>query len=186
MNRITISIGILFVLILAVYVPGWFDTTPEQKTVSDEESWQPNYQARNLRSTLYNDEGKISHQVFATKMEHYQLLGFTLFSQPQYTIFVADQDNPWQVFAKEGTLYEDNRIQLETDVEIRSLDEQGFVQTIKTQFLEVNLVDKTMMSDQPVEINGKDFVVNSNGFTANLITQKYELIDHVQTQYAPR
>jgi lipopolysaccharide export system protein LptC len=161
-------------------------TDPQQTKNDSEESWRPNYQATNMRSTLYNEEGEINHQVFALKMEHYQLLGFTIFSQPKYTIYVSNQQNPWHVEALEGTLYEDNRIQLETDVEIRSLDEAGFVQTIKTQFLEINLGDKTMMSDQPVQINGKDFVVMSNGFTADLTSQEYELKNHVQTQYAPR
>ncbi|GAA0860227.1 LPS export ABC transporter periplasmic protein LptC [Aliiglaciecola litoralis] len=186
MNRITISIGFLFLLVLFIYLPGWINSAPQQSNDDDEESWRPNYQASNMRSTLYNDRGEINHQVFALKMEHYQLLGFTIFSQPKYTIYVSDQQNPWHVEAKEGTLYDDNRIQLETDVEIRSLDEAGYVQTIKTQFLEINLADKTMMSDQAVQINGKDFVVMSNGFTADLTSQIYELKDHVQTQYAPR
>lgn len=186
MNRITLSISILFVLILMIYVPSWMEADPEQSNSENEDSWQPNYQARNMRSTLYNENGEINHQVFALKMEHYQILGFTLFSQPRYTIYVSDEQNPWHVEASEGTLYEDNRIQLETDVEIRSLDDSGFVQTIRTQFLEINLIDKTMMSDEPVEINGKDFVVTSNGFIANLTTQEYELKNHVQTQYAPR
>lgn len=186
MSRIKISIGVLFLLVLAIYVPSWLKSPSEQTQSDDVEEWEPNYQARNMRSTLYNDKGEINHQVYARKMEHYQLLGFTLFSLPQYTIYVSDQPNPWRVTAREGTLYEDNRIQLETDVEIKSLDENGFVQTIKTQFLEINLVDKTMMSDQPVEINGRNFMVNSRGFTANLLTQKYELNDHVQTLYAPR
>lgn len=186
MNRLTISIGALFIMVLIIYVPGWVNTSTETTVRNEGDIYQPNYQARNMRSTLYNQDGKINHQVFAIKMEHFQLLGFTQFSQPQYTIYVSNQKTPWHVAAKEGTLYENNRIQLETDVEIRSMDETGFVQTIKTQFLEVNLMEKTMMSDQPVEINGRDFVVNSNGFTADLNSQTYELKEHVQTLYAPR
>ncbi len=186
MNRLTISIGLLFVLVLLIYLPGWLDTSSEQNVAQNDDLYQPNYQARNMRSTLYNEDGKINHQVFALRMEHFQLLGFTQFSQPQYTIYVSNQDTPWHVVAKEGTLYEGNRIQLETDVEIRSMDTTGFVQTIKTQFLEVNLTEKTMMSDQPVEINGRDFVVNSHGFVADLNNQTYELKEHVQTLYAPR
>ena len=115
MNRITISIGILFMLVLLVYMPGWINDDPQQTTTNDEESWRPNYQASNMRSTLYDDKGEINHQVFALKMEHYQLLGFTIFSQPKYTIYVSNQQNPWHVEAREGTLYEDNRIQLETE-----------------------------------------------------------------------
>lgn len=185
MNRITLSIGVLFILVLATYLPNWMSDEQPIPLNEQEQAWQPNYQARNMRSTLYDESGNINHQVYAQKMEHYQLLGFTLFQQPQYTIYVSTQEKPWQVIATEGTLYEDNRIQLETDVEIRSLNQDGHVQTIKTSFIEINLTDKTMMSDQPVEIIGEDYVINSNGFKANLITEKYELIDHVQTRYAP-
>ena len=185
MNRLTISIGVLFILVLVIYVPGWVTTSTETAVEKDRDIYQPNYQARNMRSTLYNENGKINHQVFAIKMEHFQLLGFTQFSQPQYTIYVSNEKTPWHVEAKEGTLYENKKIHLETDVEIRSTDETGYVQTIKTQFLEVNLVDKTIMSDQPVEINGRDFIVNSIGFAADLNSQTYELKEHVQTLYSP-
>jgi lipopolysaccharide export system protein LptC len=155
---------------------------PKEQT---EAAWLPNYQATTMLSTLYDEEGKINHQVFASKMEHFELLGFTVFKQPQYTIFLKAHQ-PWRVEASEGTLYEDNRIQFETDVLITSVDEQGYVQSIRTNFIEVNLNDKTMTSDQPVVITGQNYIISSNGLTASLETQQYELLDHVQTVYQPK
>lgn len=186
MNRLSLSILVLFIIVLAIYVPGWIAPEDEAQINPQNEDWLPNYQANNMRSTFYNKEGEINHQVYARKMEHYQLLGFTQFHQPQYTIYVSNQPNPWQVTAFEGTLYEDNLIRLETDVEIRTTNKQGFVQTIATSFLEIDLQNKTMMSDQAVLITGQDFVINSNGFTGNLETQQYEFKDHVQTVYEPQ
>ncbi|MFT4994719.1 MAG: lipopolysaccharide export system protein LptC [Paraglaciecola sp.] len=184
MNRITISIAVLFILVLAVNLPSWMadeHIAPKEQT---EAAWLPNYQASTMLSTLYHEDGTINHQVFAHKMEHFELLGFTLFKSPRYTIFLKAQE-PWMVQASEGTLYEDNRIQFENDVEITRVDEEGFVQTIRTHFIEVDLSDKTLFSDQAVEITGQNYVINSNGLTANLETLKYELIDHVQTVYQP-
>ena len=186
MNRLSLSILILFIIVLAIYVPGWIETEPDVAVSDQDEAWQPNYQASNMRSTFYNKLGEINHLVFARKMEHYQLLGFTSFEQPQYTIYVSSEPNPWRVTADEGTLYEDNLIRLETDVEIITTDSQGFVRKITTSFLEINLDEKTMMSDQAVKIEGQNYVINSNGFTANLETQQYEFKDHVQTVYEPR
>ncbi|WP_158771346.1 LPS export ABC transporter periplasmic protein LptC [Paraglaciecola sp. L1A13] len=186
MNRLTLSIGGLFLLVIATNLPDWLaeeDMIPQTET---ETAWQPNYQASEMLSTLFDKDGRLSHQVFASKMEHFEMLGFTLFKQPQYTIFVESQASPWQVSAKDGTLYEDNRIQLENNVEIRNQDEQGFASTIRTDFIEINLIDKTMESDQPVQIFGQHYVINSNGLKANLSTQQYELLDHVQTIYQPR
>ena len=185
MNRITISICILFVLVLLIYLPDWFREEAPVAPTQGEQALTPNYQATSMRSTFYNEKGELNHRVFAEKMEHYQLLGFTLFEKPQYTIYVDRQSNPWEVEALEGTLDENDLIRLEQDVEIRTMNNRGFVQTIRTNFIEINLRDKTMMSDQPVEIIGQDFIINSNGFSANLVTQQYELQDHVQTVFAP-
>lgn len=184
MNRLTVSISLLFLLVLLIYLPTWITPEKEVTRQDQEEAWVPNYQARNMRSTLYDEDGEINHEVYAQKMEHYQLLGFTLFKQPQYTIYVKNQAQPWHVVAAEGTLYEDNRILLETDVVIRSQTEEGFVRTIKSNFLEINLNDQTLTSDQPVLITGQNFLINSNGFEGNLTTLQFEFKDHVQTQFA--
>jgi lipopolysaccharide export system protein LptC len=184
MNRVTLCIIVLFILALALSLPSWLAKEDINQGSQTEEAWVPNYQATKMRSTLYDKLGQINHQVFAQKMENFDLLGFTLFKQPNYLLF-AQSLHPWKVDAQEGTLYEDQRIQFETNVEITSLDEQGYIQVIRTNFVEVNLADKTMYSDQAVEIVGPNYVINSNGFTASLETQRYELLDHVRTVYHP-
>ncbi|XOV80643.1 MAG: LPS export ABC transporter periplasmic protein LptC [Aestuariibacter sp.] len=183
MNRTTLSILLLFVLILILNAP-FFEEKPQSNTDdSRPEAWSPNYQARNMQSTLYNKQGDVNHEVFATSMEHYDILGFTLFENPEYTIFTERSEQPWKVNALEGTLYEDNRIELEQKVIIESLSEGDFVQRIETDFIEIDLNTKTMHSDQLTTISGVDFVITSNGFNANLLTRKFELINHVQTVY---
>jgi lipopolysaccharide export system protein LptC len=184
MNRVTLCIGVLFILAISLSLPGWLAKDEVNIDSQTEEAWIPNYQASKMRSTLYDKFGQINHQVYAQKMESFDLLGFTLFRQPSYLLF-AQSLHPWKVDAQEGTLYEDQRIQFETNVKITSLDEQGYVQVIRTNFVEVNLADKTMYSDQAVEIVGPNYVINSNGFSANLETQRYELLDHVKTVYQP-
>lgn len=184
MNRLSLSIVLLFLLILLLNSQSWFGDTQKETSSDAEEVWQPNYLAEGMTSTLYNKFGQVNHKVFAEQMEHYEMLGFTLFKSPQYTIYIKDQPQPWHVTALEGTLYENNRIQLETDVEITSMDDEGFVRRITTNFIEIDLEAKTMMSDQAVNIMGKDFTINSNGFTADLETQKFELLNHVQTLYS--
>ena len=184
MNRVTLCIFMLFILALALSLPGWLAEEEVAVNSQTEEAWVPNYQASKMRSTLYDKLGQINHQVFAEKMENFDLLGFTLFKQPNYLLF-AQSLHPWKIDAQEGTLYVEQRIQFETNVEITSLDKQGHIQVIRTNFVEVNLADKTMYSDQAVEIVGPNYVINSNGFTASLETQRYELLDHVKTVYQP-
>ncbi|MDU0352829.1 LPS export ABC transporter periplasmic protein LptC [Paraglaciecola aquimarina] len=184
MNRTTICIALLFILALSLSLPGWLKKEQDLPVTQTEEAWIPNYQAKKMRSTLYDKTGNINHQVFAEYMENYDLLGFTLFKRPEYLLY-SQTRHPWQVNAQEGTLYEDQRLQFETDVEIKSLNDDGYMQIIRTQFVEINLIDKTMTSDQAVEIVGPNYVINSNGFTVSLETQRYELLDHVKTVYQP-
>ena len=183
MKRIYLSICLLFVLILLLNAP-LFDRKTQPTTGDDTtEAWVPNYQARNMNSRLYDKNGDINHEVFAVNMEHYDMLGFTLFQEPLYTIYTEKSEQPWRISALEGTLYDDNRIELEQKVTIRSLNPGDFVQSIETSFIEVDLTNKTMSSDQVVTVHGVDFIITSNGFKANLLTRNIELINHVQTVY---
>lgn len=185
MNRLGISISALFVLAMLMYVPVWMAEEDPQTKKTGSDALRPAYKAKNLTTTLYNDEGKLNHEVFATSMEHYDQLGFVLFASPRYTVYVEEGEAPWQVTAEEGTLYNNDLIQLEKNVEIKSLSAESFIRNITTDFIKVNLDDKTMTSDQPVDIYGAETIIKSNGFNANLRTQQYELIDHVQTIYSP-
>ncbi len=184
-NRLGLSISALFVLALLLYLPVWMEEEPETPEQQRIDALQPAYKARNLTTTFYDDEGNRNHQIFATSMEHYDQLGFVLFQQPEYTIYLEQQTSSWQVTAQEGTLYNDDLIQLDSDVLIKSLNDDAFVSTISTEFIEINLDTQKMVSDQPVVIRGTPYTINSNGFKADLKTQEYELIDHVQTIYSP-
>ena len=87
--------------------------------------------------------------------------------------------------AQEGTLYNNDLIQLENQVVIENQTSDDFVKSLSTEYIQINLDTKQMTSDQVVEIQGTQYVILSNGFNANLRTQEYELLDHVQTTYSP-
>lgn len=185
MNRLTYSISALFLLALATYMPTWLKEEETPQLSNEDDVLRPTYQAKNLRSAFYDENGKLSHRIFASEMEHFEQLGFVYFKQPQYTIYLDGNQTPWQVTADEGTLYDDNRIQLERNVVITSLSDDEFVKSISTEFLQMNLDSKVMTSDQAVVIEGQDYLIESKGLDANLETKRYELKQHVQTVYSP-
>lgn len=184
-NRLGLSISALFILAMLMYVPTWMEEEPALTSSEGLDALKPAYKAKNLTTTLYNSEGQLNHKVFASSMEHYDQLGFVSFEQPSYTLYSSDADSPWVVTALEGTLYNNELIQLENKVNIENQSQDDFVKTITTEYIQINLDSKQMTSDQPVEIRGMQYVIQSNGFNANLRTQKYELIDHVHTTYSP-
>ena len=182
MNRIAWSIGVIFTTVLGLYMLILFKEQPEELAPIDELVVSPTYRAQNLSSKLYDKQGRLSHQVAAMKMEHYQPLGFTVFENPTYTVYLEDSA-PWQVTAEEGTLYDNNRIQLERNVRIVNSNAEDYVQEIITEYIEINLDDKTLNSDQAVLISGTSFNVQSIGITGNLSTQQYRFTNHVQSNF---
>ena len=184
-NRLGLSISALFILALLMYIPTWMEEQPETQGSSENDALKPAYKAKNLTTTLYNQDGELNHKVFAESMEHYDQLGFVLFQQPKYTLYTENASSPWVVTAQEGTLYNNELIQLENSVVIENQTSDDFVKRLSTEYIQINLETKQMTSDQPVEILGTQYRILSNGFNANLRTQEYELLDHVQTTYSP-
>jgi len=184
-NRLGLSISALFILAMLMYIPTWMEEQPETQENRENDALKPAYKAKNLTTTLYNQNGELNHKVFAESMEHYDQLGFVLFQQPKYTLYTENASSPWVVTADEGTLYNNELIQLENQVNIENQTGDDFVRSISTKYIQINLETKQMTSDQPVEILGTQYVILSNGFNANLRTQEYELLDHVQTTYSP-
>lgn len=184
MNRIGWSIALIFTAVAVLYLPVFFEDDPIDPKNQDDIELVPNYEAVNLNSKLYDKQGRLSHQVAADKMEHYEDLGFAVFENPVYTLYL-DDGQPWQITANEGTLYENNRIQLEKDVRIVNLRSFEYVREITTEYIEIDLQTKTLSSDQQVIINGVNYAITSVGMFGDLTTQQYELRDHVQTQFSP-
>jgi lipopolysaccharide export system protein LptC len=185
MNRIGWSIALVFTAVALLYLPILFEKEDPSPQDNDNLSLVPNYSAVNLNSKLYDKDGKLSHQVVADKMEHYEDLGFAVFDNPVYTLYLDDGE-PWQVTASEATLTDDNSIKLEKNVKIVNLRSQEYVKQITTEYIRINLLEKTLFSDQLVEISGVDYTVKSIGLEGDLMTQQYELKKHVQTQFNPR
>ena len=185
MNRIGISIAIIFSAVIGLYLVILFGEEPNNQNQRDDLIVAPTYHAVNLNSNLFDDQGQLTHTVQASRMEHYQPLGFMVFEKPIYTIYL-DGGEPWQITAEEGTLYDNSRIQLERNVRITNLNTTEYVKSIRTEYIEINLHNKTILSNQPVEIVGDNYLVESIGLLGDLTTQKYELKQHVQTKYFPQ
>ncbi len=185
MSKLGLVIAGLFILAASLYLPTFLAEEPVVLPDQDVLALTPTYKARNLTTTLFNEQGQRIHQVFSSSMENYEPLGFILFQQPQYTVYQDAGEPPWQVVALEGTLYDTNVIQLEKEVEIVSQNPADFVQRVTTEYLEIDLDAQTMMSEASVAISGPNFTILSNGLRANLKHKTYELNDHVQTTYQP-
>jgi lipopolysaccharide export system protein LptC len=149
----------------------------------------PDFIAETLNSNIYNKNGKLSYGISANRMEHYADLAVTYFEYPKYTLYpktdvsADEQSSPWQISAKEGTLYSNNRVILENRVKLISTDKNSLIQEIHGKHLELDLKTNIISSEQTILIQGKGFTMYGSGLIVDLNSTKMILTEHVQTIY---
>ncbi|WP_018692468.1 LPS export ABC transporter periplasmic protein LptC [Algicola sagamiensis] len=156
------------------------DVTKEANTTMEK---RPDFVAEDLSSTIYNVKGLPVHKVKAQRMEHYGRSGFTMFYKPEHTIFPTNKKVPWTIQAEEATYYPNEKITLEKNVVIETLDRDKRTTTIKTNYLEISLKNNTMSSTDKVVIQGSQFRISGKGFFANIEKESMEIHKHAKTVY---
>ncbi|NOU53071.1 LPS export ABC transporter periplasmic protein LptC [Pseudoalteromonas sp. JBTF-M23] len=174
----------LFVVFVAAMTWLWYpyltQTTPKTQNQSDVIA-KPDYIATQLEQTSYNEAGIRSYTVTADKMELYQELGFSHFTMPVFTLYNGPQN--WLISSKEATLYENNTLMLEGNVEAKNLTTGAMITLIKADNIRVEIDARLMQSERPVEITGPSLKITGKGLYADLNTDVIELINHTRTIY---
>lgn len=174
---------VLFILSALVYGVIEWQKAHIKPTDAIDTELTPEFIAETLKSAIYNENGNLSHEIEADRMEHYEGLAFTHFEQPNYTLYPKNTGSPWQVKAKEATLYKNNRVILKNDVLITSMEEDSLIQQIQCKTLELDLKTNIISSDQDIMVLGKNFTMYGSGLIIDLNTTQMTLIKHVQTIY---
>lgn len=183
MNKLySLSAFVLFLCFITYSVIQWRSAQIKDPTVIDQQL-EPDFIAESLESSIYNAQGKLSHVINAQRMEHYAELEFTHFEYPKYTLFPKNNAHSWQITAKEATLYNNNRVILETRVRLVATDKNSLIQEINCKYLELDLNSNIISSNQTVMIQGKDFIMYGSGLIVDLNTRQMTLTEHVQTLY---
>lgn len=203
----------LFILLIGAMAYGiieWRQSQVEPDKSIDNEL-TPDFIAEALKSDIYTDSGQLSHAIVADRMEHYAKLAVTHFELPKYTLYpiinseknintevkndtlsssllaaqTSDKSTnyPWNLSAKEATLYKNNRVILNHRVHLSATDKNSLIQEIHCKYLELDLNTNIISSDQTVMIQGKDFTMYGSGLIIDLNTKQMTLTEHVRTIY---
>jgi len=143
----------------------------------------PEFIAETLKSKTYNKDGALSHTIDAQRMEHYADIAVTHFEFPKLTLYPEGSGIPWQVSAKEATLYANNRVRLENRVQLIASDKNSMIQEIHGKYLELDLNTNIVSSEQTILILGKGFTMYGSGLIVDINTTQMTLTEHVQTIY---
>jgi len=172
---------IILLVFLAVSFLWWLPTLDNNDSGSQEalSDLIPEYTATFLHQELFNDEGNLEQEVFSHKMEHYADLALTHFKQPEFIIY---QDNKpfWRISAKIGNM-QDGLLLLENTVNMIQVSDNDLVNSITTEYLEINLNTNIVSTDNDIKIQGKNVTVEGKGLTADLERGTLSLVNHVKT-----
>ncbi|CAB0150541.1 Lipopolysaccharide export system protein LptC [Pseudidiomarina piscicola] len=144
----------------------------------------PDFIAEGLATRVYNSDGQLEHRINATKMTHYSPIGLTELDRPVYQVRPDGKQETWQVIAEQGSFYDDKTLVLERNIVVTHLAADDFLERVETSYLTIDTLAETMITDQPVAIFGKNFLVRGNGMIADLRAETLELNEHVQTTYS--
>ena len=141
----------------------------------------PDFIAESLKSAIYNKQGTLSHEIEADRMEHYTERELTKFELPNYTLYPKNSSAPWQVKAKEATLYNNNRVILKNAVRITSTEPDAHIQAVHSKALALDLNTNIISSVEDVIVYGKNFTMHGSGLIINLNTTQMTLTQHEKT-----
>ena len=139
----------------------------------------PEFTAKFLHQEMFDEQGRLTQEVFSQKMEHFAELDLTHFEQPEFVIY-QNHEPFWRLTAKVGNM-QDGLLILDQAVTMEQLTANAMVRTINTEYLEINLESNMVTSDSPITIAGQRMTIVGSGMIADLNLGKVSLTQHVET-----
>lgn len=181
MTRIIVLIGLFFAsCALFFYNPFWSVT--QEKPTPQQDSYLPDFTAKDMTLRRFDEQGALSSLVKAEKMEYYSD-SVTTFSKPSYIIYPKDGSPRWKIDADNGIFDQQDRVILNENVIISSIDPTQSLKQIHTSYLEVNLATMQVTSDKKITIEGTQYNATGIGLKADLNLRQFELIKDIQATY---
>lgn len=177
----------LFILIIFALVATatylWFAPDPADDAMQAEREILPDYIAEDVTQLIFDEQGQLTEQIKAERLEHFEQLGFTQFELPVYTLFNQNIQPAWQATSLYGIWFPEDKVVLEQNVKITNLQPDDLVQWIETDMLEMLFPDNSLQTSHPVYVQGNGFYIKGSGLQADLTEKTLQLLQHQETVY---
>ena len=181
MSRQTLLFALLFLVALAAWQLGEIELVPEP--TAKVENYQPDFTAKNLVTTRFNEQGKRAERLESEYAEYYQILEQATFNKPVVYMFDEQGEAEWKVTAETGVLNTDDNVILRDKVHLDGLLPASFISTLDTPYLELDLVTQDVRSNQHISIVGQEFQTEGVGLKGHLERKYFELLDKGHATY---
>lgn len=174
---------LLVMLLTATAAYLWFEPADNSDALQTDQELLPDYVAQNITRRMYGSDGYLIDSVSAQRLEHFELLGFTQFEKPVYTLYNKEHLPSWQASSQYAVWFPQDKIILEQQVRIDNLQQNELIEHLETDTLEMLFPDNRLQNNQPVLIQGRGFYIKGSGIKADLTSKTFQLIQHEQTVY---
>jgi len=184
MSRQNLAVAALFLLSLLVW--RWFDDSLRLPEEQPEEIFQPTFTAKNLTSVRYNQAGRITDEVFAEHTEYYETLDMAELTRPVVITHDESGKPTWRLSARTGVINQDDNAIMRDEVQIKNLAPEARIDRLTTAYLELDLTNHQIRSNQKLDIDGPGFHIEGIGLRGQLDQNSYELLDKSHATYFNR
>lgn len=134
----------------------------------------------------YDETGRLTTRFRSPRIEQFESSNETVMNSPRATLYGEEGNPPWQVQATEGHFFEaDQLVHLTGDVKVTREAENGRPLTLITTELTVNNADRTVYTDEPVELTDTVGQTRAIGMKAWIDDRILELNSQVEGLYEP-
>ncbi|HEY5715353.1 MAG TPA: LPS export ABC transporter periplasmic protein LptC [Psychromonas sp.] len=177
--------SIPFVLLLAAFLIWLFfkkEIIPPPLPVH-----HPSYIATDINSVHFNKTGFLDHKISADKATNFNEDKLTNFKKPKLTVYILNEQTgtttTWQMTSENGVLHQQNKLVLSTNVLVKNLSLDQFIETMETEELTIYLDKKELTSDRQVTWKGPQMQQQGVGMWASLVTEELTMKDQIKAVY---
>ncbi|MFC0322688.1 LPS export ABC transporter periplasmic protein LptC [Gallibacterium melopsittaci] len=142
----------------------------------------PEYIAKQMTTTVYGPTGTIQYQAESDNVDYFND-DKAIFSQPILYVYDENEVKTWRLQADKAILTNKDKLTLQGNVKLQSLQKDSKLQTINTEQAFVNLTTQDITSDTMVTLTGLNFTSNGRVLDGNLHKQTATLKEQVKTYY---
>lgn len=134
----------------------------------------------------YDETGRLATRFRSPRVEQFESRNETVMDSPRATLYGEGGDPPWQVQATKGRFLEaDDLVHLTGSVQVTREAEGGRPLTLTTTALTVNNRERTVYTDEPVELTDAVSLTKAIGMKAWIDDRILELNSQVEGRYEP-
>lgn len=172
-------------LLLAIVVRDWVETTPELDEVEetiDMSATQSDYYLEQFKTRKFDSQGNIEYEVTGQSLAHYPIDDRSEITKP--SVVLHREEVKWKIDSTLGQLQKNPAIfTLRGDVIVKRESSIGTPVIIRTEEISVLTDDNEVRTDKPIEIIAETWQIRSVGLQSALNEGKLNLLSKVSGRY---